>query len=147
MKKLQRLLTSIIACTLLFCFCLTGCGEQEDKKYDVTIKITNNFGSEWIFTPDVSELTYEFEFTGEEMYFYVDSYNLPEHPQWSKKWFAPSGEGADTFDASYGKVNQRYDEEDPICICERGEYFFYVRANDTSDLWNARTIRLYITVI
>ena len=26
--------------------------------------------------------TYEFEYTGEEMYFWVDSYNLPDHPRW-----------------------------------------------------------------
>ena len=146
MKQVRRYFYSFVAFTLLLCLCLTGCGEKEKKKYDVTIKITNNFNGEWIFTPDVSELTYEFEYTGEEMYFYIDSYNLSDHPRWSEKWFAPSGEGADTFDTSYGKVNQRYDEEDPICICERGEYFFYVRANDTSDLWNARTVRLYITV-
>lgn len=148
MNNFKRLIIPIVSCFLVLCFCLTGCGDnKKSKKYDVTIKITNNFGSEWVFTPDVSELTYEFEYTGEEMYFYVDSYNLSEHPRWSEKWFSPSGEGADVFDSSYGKVNQRYDEEDPICICEKGEYYFYVRASDTSDLWNARTVRLYITVM
>ena len=129
-------------------FCLIGCGKDEkDKKYDVTIKIKNNFNSEWIFTPDVSELTYEFKYTGNEMYFHVDSYNSPQHPHGGDKWFSPSGEGADVFDSSYGKVNRRYDEEDPICICGKGEYYFYVRASNTSDLWNARTVRLYVTVI
>ena len=148
MNNFKRLIIPIVSCFLVLCFCLTGCGDnKKSEKYDVTIKITNNFGSEWVFTPDVSELTYEFEYTGEEMYFYVDSYNLSEHPRWSEKWFSPSGEGADVFDSSYGKVNQRYDEEDPICICEKGEYYFYVRASDTSDLWNGRTIRLYITVM
>ena len=148
MKILKNLMIPIVSCFLVLCFCLTGCGDnKKSEKYDVTIKITNNFGSEWVFTPDVSELTYEFEYTGEEMYFYVDSYNLSEHPRWSEKWFSPSGEGADLFDSSYGKVNQRYDEEDPICICEKGEYYFYVRASDTSDLWNARTVRLYITAM
>ncbi len=148
MNNFKRLIIPIVSCFLVLCFCLTGCGDnKKSEKYDVTIKITNNFGSEWLFTPDVSELTYEFEYTGEEMYFYVDSYNLSEHPRWSEKWFSPSNEGADIFDSSYGKVNQRYDEEDPICICEKGEYYFYVRASDTSDLWNARTVRLYITVI
>lgn len=148
MKILKNFMIPIVSCFLVLCFCLTGCGgNKKSEKYDVTIKIKNNFGSEWVFTPDVSELTYEFEYTGEEMYFYVDSYNLSEHPRWSEKWFSPSGEGADVFDSSYGKVNQRYDEEDPICICEKGEYYFYVRASDTSDLWNARTVRLYITVM
>lgn len=148
MKNLKSLMIPIVSCFLVLCFCLTGCGDdKKSEKYDVTIKITNNFGSEWVFTPDVSSLTYEFEYTGEEMYFYVDSYNLSGHPRWSDKWFSPSGEGADVFDSSYGKVNQRYDEEDPICICEKGEYYFYVRASNTSDLWNARTVRLYITVI
>lgn len=138
----------IVSCFLVLCFCLTGCGDnKKSEKYDVTIKIMNNFGSVGIYPPDVSELTYEFEYTGEEMYFYVDSYNLSEHPRWSDKWFSPSGEGADVFDSSYGKLNQRYDEEDPICICEKGEYYFYVRASNTSDLWNARTVYLYITVI
>lgn len=144
MKK--RFVFMMIYCVFSLCFCLVGCGKNNEK-YDVTIKVTNNFGEEWIFTPDVSEQTYEFEYTGEEMYFYVDSYNLSEHPRWSEKWFAPSKEGQDIFDSSYGKVNQRYDEEDPISICEKGQYFFYVRASTTSDLWKERTVRLYITVI
>ena len=148
MEKYKKVIVLIVSCILALSFCLIGCGKDEkDKKYDVTIKIKNNFNSEWIFTPDISELTYEFKYTGNEMYFHVDSYNLPQHPRWGDKWFEPSGEGADVFDSSYGKVNQRYDEEDPICICEKGEYFFYVRASNTSDLWNARTVRLYITVI
>ncbi len=148
MEKCKKVIVLIISCILALSFCLIGCGKDEkDKKYDVTIKIKNNFNSEWIFTPDVSELTYEFKYTGNEMYFHVDSYNLPQHPRWGDKWFEPSFGGANVFQSFYGKVGQKYNEEKPKFIREKGEYYFRVYADSTSDLWNSRTVFLYITVV
>ena len=146
MKKMKRFLISIISVLLLLClsFGVAGC---KDKKYDVTIKVTNNFGQEWIFTPDISELTYEFEYTGEEMTFGVAAYNLPKHPQWSNEWFIASGYGANTFSASLTKVPQMYYEESPKSVCERGEYLYSCNANATSNLWKFRTIHLHIIVV
>ena len=81
------------------------------------------------------------------MRFWIDSWNLPKHPRWSEEWFAPNTSGANVFQASYGKVNQMHYEEKPKFICERGEYYYRVYADTTSDLWNSRTIWLYITVL
>ena len=149
MKKIIKQICCVAATAILmFCICFSfvGCNDKE-KKYDVSIKIANNYGSTWIFTPDIDVLRYEFEYTGEEMRFRIDSWNLPKHPRWSEEWFAPNTSGANVFQASYGKVNQMHYEEKPKFICERGEYYYRVYADTTSDLWNSRTVYLYITVI
>ena len=147
-KKILCLLTvlSVVFCS---CFLFTGCKKESDenKKYDVSIKVKNNFDSEWIFEPGVDKLYYTFEYTGKEMRFWIDSWNLPKHPRWSNKWFEPNTSGANVFQASYGKVGQMYYEEDPKFICEKGEYYYCVYAESTSTLWNSRTVWLYITVI
>ena len=146
-KNFQQSCCVAATAILMFCMCFSFVGCGKEKKYDVSIKIANNYGSTWIFTPDIDVLRYEFEYTGEEMRFWVDSYNLPKHPRWSKEWFAPNTSGANVFQASYGKVGQMYYEEGPKFICERGEYYYCVYADTTSDLWNSRTVYLYITVI
>lgn len=148
MEKCKKVIVLIVSCILALSFCLIGCGKDEkDKKYDVTIKIKNNFNSEWIFTPDVSELTYEFKYTGNEMYFHVDSYNLPKHPRWGDKWFEPDTSGANVFHKSMlycppGGKN----EESRGPIKERGEYIIRFEADSTSNIWNMRVVRLYITI-
>ncbi len=147
-KKILCLLT-VLSVAFCSCFLFTGCKKESDenKKYDVSIKVKNNFDSEWIFEPGVNELTYKFDYTGKEMRFWIDSWNLPKHPRWSNEWFKPNTSGANVFQASYGKVGQMYYEEDPKFICERGEYYYRIYADSTSDLWNSRTVFLYITVI
>lgn len=150
MKRIAKKIGCCVGTFILMfcaCFCFVGCGNDKDKKYDVTIKVVNNFGSEWIFTPDIDELTYEFNYTGEEMKFWIDSWNLPDHPRWKNEWFAPNTSGANVIRASYGKVNQMHYEEKPKYICERGEYYYRIYADSTSDLWNSRTVFLFITVI
>ena len=102
MKKFKSLAISLcVSIILMFCMCfsLVGCDDKE-KKYDVSIKIANNYGSTWVFTPDIDELRYEFEYTGEEMRFWIDSWNLPEHPRWKNEWIAPNTSGANVFHKS-----------------------------------------------
>ena len=147
-KKILCLLT-VLSVAFCSCFLFTGCKKEsaENKKYDVSIKVKNNFDSEWIFEPGVEKLYYTFEYTGKEMRFWIDSWNLPKHPRWSNKWFEPNTSGANVFHADYGKIGQMYYEEDPKFICERGEYYYRVYADSTSDLWNSRRVFLFITVI
>ena len=78
-KKILCLLT-VLSVAFCSCFLFTGCKKESDenKKYDVSIKVKNNFDSEWIFEPGVNELTYTFDYTGKEMRFWIDSYNPPE---------------------------------------------------------------------
>ncbi len=147
-KKILCLLT-VLSVAFCSCFLFTGCKKEsaENKKYDVSIKVKNNFDSEWIFEPGVEKLYYTFEYTGKEMRFWIDSWNLPKHPRWSNEWFKPNTSGANVFHADYGKIGQMYYEEDPKFICERGEYYYRVYADSTSDLWNSRRVFLFITVI
>lgn len=142
---------SMLLCMLLCVSVFVGC---TNKKYDVTMKVVcreliddSYYGGvveEWIFTPDIEEMHTEREYDGKEYVYSVYQYNLPDHPRWSRKWLSPSGKNG--FVSSLGKVNQRYDEKDPQSVCERGEYVYHCTADRTSDLWNYRTIRLYITV-
>ena len=150
MKRMKILcLLTVLSVAFCSCFLFTGCKKESDenKKYDVSIKVKNNFGSEWVFEPGVDELYYTFDYTGEEMRFWIDSWNLPKHPRWSNEWFKPNTSGANVFHADYGKIGQMYYEEDPKFICERGEYYYRVYADSTSDLWNSRRVFLFITVI
>ena len=148
MKKIIKQICCVVATAILiFCMCFSFVGCGKEKKYDVSIKIANNYGSTWVFTPDIDVLRYEFEYTGEEMRFWIDSWNLPKHPRWTKEWFAPNTSGANVFQASYGKVNQMHYVEKPKFICERGEYYYRVYADSTSNLWNSRRVFLYISVI
>lgn len=147
MKKFFKrfLLAGLFAAVFALAFsAFTGCSDAE-QKYDVSIKVVNNYGQEWIFTPDIDELYYVFEYTGEEMTFGVESYNLPDHPEWGDEWLSVSGAIEGSFLSNLGYVNQRYDEEDPESVCDKGEYFFHVEMN-SSDLWDYRSVILYITV-
>jgi len=146
--KIKKSLLCALSCLLLFCIglCFVGCGDTKDKKYDVAIRIGCSDGKVYEFPIGTDELHVEYVYDGIERKFGVRAYNLPDHPRWSKDWISPSGEGANVFDTSLGKVNQRYDEDDPRSVCERGEYVFHCIADSTSDLWNFRSVRLYITV-
>ena len=150
MEKCKKVIVLIVSCILALSLCLIGCGKDEkDKKYDVTIKIKNNFNSDLIFTPDVSELTYEFKYTGNEMYFHVDSYNLPKHPRWGDKWFEPDTGGANVFQQkmNYCALDGKKIDYTGHPIKEKGEYCICVIAESTSDLWNFRAVYLRVTVL
>ena len=150
MKKIIKQICCVAATAILmFCMCFSfvGCDDKE-KKYDVSIKIANNYGSTWIFTPDIDELRYEFKYTGEEMRFWIDSWNLPDHPRWKYEWFAPNTSGANVFHKSMlycppGGKN----EESKGAVKERGEYIITIEADSTSNIWNVRFVDLYINVI
>jgi hypothetical protein len=149
MPKIKRNFLYTLSCVLVFyiCFCFAGCARMKDIKYDLTIKVKNNYDSEWIFTPDIQELYYEFEYTGEDMTFYIDSYKLADHPDWGDKWCGLTGEGANVFDFGiiYGDGDKWLYEVEKIN--ERGSYSISVIANATSNLWNFRSVRLYVNVI
>ncbi len=96
-RKLKTTALVCLGAVIVFCalLCFNGC--TDDKKYDVTIKVKNNLGQEWIFTPDISELSCELEYTGEEMTFGVSHYQLPDHPDFGDQWQTATGYGADVF--------------------------------------------------
>lgn len=149
MKKFIKILKLSVLFILLFF--ITSCKENKEdpnKKYDIAIKVKNNYESTWIFTPDVSEITYTFEYTGEKMYFYFDSYNITNHASLSIYWIAPSsGKKSSYFSVNLMNKNQIYGEKHPEYVCEKGEYCFSVTASPGSANWKFRSVYLYITVI
>ncbi|MBE7088573.1 MAG: hypothetical protein E7370_03520 [Clostridiales bacterium] len=150
MKKLKNIFTVLLSLlVLLGAISFSACSESEpeDQKYDVTIKIKNSLGDEWIFTPDISELYYEYEYTGEEISFWVDSYNLPDHPYWSDNWFDTKRSGPNVFEGDI-----LYTAPDGTQLVthhkakEKGLYYINYYACSTSTIWKFRSIHLILTI-
>ena len=148
LKRIFILFVALFLCVML-CAAFTACGEQTEgeTKYDVAICVACSDGSTYTFPVGEDEKHVTIPYDGIERTYWVDSYNLPDHPRWSDKWFSPSGEGANVFESSLGYVDQMYYEDPPENVCEVGEYFYCVHADATSDIWNFRTIYLYIIVV
>ena len=145
MKKAIVTLVSIMM-MLIAVMGLAACGGKDDKpeKYDVAIKVANNFGKEWIFTPDIDELYYEFEYTGEEMTFGVDAYYVYDAPQAGDRWLNCAGASVNYFFGSYWYKSPDGEYGDTRIIMEKGEYSIQYRTRNSS--WNNRSVILYITV-
>lgn len=146
MKKITVLLLGI-AMILAAVMGFVACGEKEDKpeKYDVAIKVANNYGQEWIFTPDVDELYYEFEYTGEEMAVGVDAYYVYGDPQVGDRWLDCAGVAINYFHSRLGYRSLEGTTPQVDSVVEKGDYCYTVHADGNSS-WNYRTVRLYITV-
>ena len=145
MKKVIVTLMSIMM-MLIAVMGLAACGGKDDKpeKYDVAIKVANNYGKEWIFTPDIDELYYEFEYTGEEMTFGIDAYYVYDAPQAGDRWLNCAGASENYFFGSYWYKSPEGEYGDTRIIMEKGEYSIqYITQNSS---WNNRSVILYITV-
>ena len=145
--KFKKTIFMILAliCVSVSCF---GCeNSDKNKKYDVSIRLKNNLGGVVTFELGEDKKTYEFEYTGEEMKFWVDAYNLPDHPRWRYKWFDAPGTGPNTFNMSMlycapGDKNRSFHG----AIKERGVYHITIDAEATSDLWYFREVYLHIII-
>ena len=143
MKKLLSIILSSVA-ALCLCLGLAACADgTEETKYDVAIRVACSDGEIYEFPVGTDEKHVTIPYDGEERTFWVDSYNLPNHPRWSDDWFSPSGEGANVFSLSIamegtGEVKS---------IKDRGVYCVSIEADSTYDLWNYRACWLWIEVI
>lgn len=144
-KKKKRTLIIVCLLVILIAVVVVYLGFK-NRKYDVSLKLKNNYGMSWVFTPDVSELYYELEYTGEEMTFGVDSYNLPGHPRWGDRWFSAEGNVLNDFSGSLGELKAPNGGGALRSICERGEYIYILHALGSSDVWKPRVVYLYITI-
>ena len=131
----------LLTVTALLSF--AGC-KQKDPKYDVAIKVVNNYGKEWVFEPGVDELYYEFEYTGEDMTFGVGEYYVYGHPNYGDMWLDNGGASLNWFHGTYWYKNLNGETSSPRIIKERGEYSIHYITQNAS--WNYRSVRLYITV-
>lgn len=145
MKKVTVMLLNLLI-VLSAIMGIAACGEKDDKpeKYDVAIKVANNYGQEWIFTPDIDELYYEFEYTGEEMTFGVDAYYVYGAPQAGDRWLNCAGASVNYFFGNYWYKSPEGEYSDTRIIKEKGEYSIKYRTRNSS--WNNRSVILYISV-
>lgn len=145
MAKVRKI-TAILLCALLaltLVFTLLGCnGTEEDKKYDVAIRIGCSDGEVYEFPVGTDELHITIPYDGTERTYWVDKYNLPDHPRYGDVWFDPTGEGANVFGLSIAKEGAG----EVKSISERGLYCVNTYADSTSNIWNYREVLLFITV-
>ena len=142
-KRLAAAVITAAFLTVTGLLSFAGC-KQKDPKYDVAIKVSNNFGMEWVFEPGVDELYYEFEYTGEEMTFGIDEYYVYGAPHGGDRWLDCAGAAISYFKGSYWYRSPEGETSSPRIIKDRGEYSIHYTTNNSS--WNYRSIRLNITV-
>ena len=120
-KKTVSVVTAFLL-TVIALLSFTGC-KQEDPKYDVAIKVANNYGMEWVFEPGVDELYYEFEYTGEDMAFGIDAYYVYGDPHIGDRWLDCAGAAINDFWGSSPLYTSPTGEQyNTRIIKERGEY-------------------------
>ena len=144
--KTRKSVVTVIAgliLTVVGLLSFIGC-KQKDPKYDVAIKVSNNFGMEWVFEPGVDELYYEFEYTGEEMTFGIDEYYVYGAPRGGDRWLDCAGVAENYFWSSYLYTSSEGEYSNTRIIKEKGEYSIHYGTKNSS--WNHRSIYLYITV-
>ena len=153
MKRLFYVLSAAVL--LLSMALMTACGNnrtQGEEKYDVVVKVKNSIGDEWIFDLDADELTFEMEYTGEEVRFWADKYNLPDHPRWSESWPNFYVYGNDTIDMScrYWDADGNQDRDSERSrnnkVLEKGKYEFTFHPDIYSQLFNWRIFTLFVIV-
>ena len=152
-KKLLYVLLRVIMLIATAC-CFVGCDKTNDgeTKYDVTAKVVATRGGtqigEWIFTPDVKELTVEFEYTGEEIEVYIDKFIIND-PSWGVGWATPSSHFMPcrfrikmTYVDTLGAVDTTVEN-----VIARGTYRFrWINETSRYDL-NVRAFYLYVKVV
>ena len=144
--KVKKSVVAVIGAfllTIIASLSFAGC-KQEDPKYDVAIKVANNYGMEWVFEPGVDELYYEFEYTGEDMTFHIDEYYVYGDPHGGDRGLDCAGVAINWFGGSYVYRSPEGEYSYPRIINERGEYSIHYGTKNSS--WNYRSITLYITV-
>lgn len=143
-KAIIYLMCALFVLSMSFTFfgCNGNSTEEEDKKYDVAIRVGCSDGNIYEFPIGTDELRIEIPYDGTERTYWVDSYNLPGHPRYSDVWFDPTGEGANVFGLSIAKEGAG----EVKSICEQGTYCINIYADSTSKLWNFREILLFVSV-
>ena len=144
--KTRKLVVAVIAALILTVIGLlsfAGC-KQKDPKYDVAIKVSNNFGMEWVFEPGVDELYYEFEYTGEDMIFDVESYYVYGEPYVGDRWCDNSGMSEEWFYSSYWHEGLDGETDSSRIVKERGIYI--INYSTRNSQWNNRDIVFNVKV-
>ena len=146
--KAKKLFPVIMTALLLSVTALSGfagCAQDDEElTYDVAIKIANNYGMEWVFEPGVDELYYEFEYTGEDMTFNVESYYVYGEPRFGDRWHDNSGMSGEWFYSSYWHEGLDGETDSSRIVKERGIYI--INYSTRNSQWNYRDIVFNVKV-
>ena len=149
MSRIKRLFAIIVAALAFAGGALfaSSCAEDDtEKTYDVAIRVGCTDGKTYEFPVDTDELHVTIPYDGIERTFGIVSFNLPAHPEWGDIWLDPPGEGANVFSIKCLFTDEEGNQSHPDGVREKGSYIFTIIANSTSNLWNFRSCKLYITV-
>lgn len=154
MTKIKRKV-AIVFCVvvLISSICvLSGCVQEEEKKYDVKVMIVCREASinapilkKWIVDSQVNVFDIEQEYDGKQYNYEVYAYNVPNHPQFKDVWFLNDTNNAIRF------TNELYfiknNEDKVYYVCDKGNYYLNISASENSKLWNSRQLTLRIKVV
>ena len=137
----------VCACVLLVC---TSCkkGEEYPEKdaYNVTMKVVIEGIGEYIFTPDVKEMTVTIPYDGVSRKVYLKAYQYYDHPNktFRESWFEPEFSGSNSFITNLTLKTDKGWAEEVNEIFDKGEYMLssYV----SGPIRESRSIRLFINV-
>ena len=150
MAKAKKIMLFLLVSMVSLSLCLSIAACVDDGKYDISIKVVNTQGDEFIFTPDVDEISATYQYTGEDVWYYVDAYNMPDHPKYGDIWLEPMQQGYD-YISMFGLYTAPDGSTTDItarrCTNSRGEYAFNVYIPDSSVSWHRRNLCLYITIV
>lgn len=110
----------------------------------------SNTGEEWIFTPDIDEIHYEYEYDGVERSFSV-KYLKVEKPKKNSSWQADTWYPTFRtlpFVNMFRKIGEGSDDTQLSQISEPGEYLLTAFPDvKINRYFNFRVIRLYVTIV
>lgn len=141
----------VCACVLLVC---TSCkkGEEYPEKdaYNVTMKVVIEGIGEYIFPPDVKEMTVTIPYDGVSRKVYLSAYQYYDHPNktFRESWFEPPFEGRDVFKEGmlYEPPGGLIKSKEENIIDEEGVYAYTCYVSTTSQSMEFRFIALHIVV-
>lgn len=137
----------VCACVLLVC---TSCkkGEEYPEKdaYNVTMKVVIEGIGEYIFPPDVKEMTVTIPYDGVSRKVYLSAYQYYDHPNktFRESWFEPEFSGSNSFITNLTLKTDRGWAEEVNEIFDKGEYMLSSYVSGPTR--ESRSIRLFINV-
>lgn len=156
---MKKAFATLMLLVVLCCVCVFAAGCPKEKYYNATIKVgkflvneqgmvenRNNPLEEWIFTPDIEEMTTEWEYDGKRYFFMVVAYQMADYPNFEDKWLiVPTYFSSDT---SLWSEDRKSTLKIRGGISEKGYYTFSVEPAYSPEItqFKYRHVILEITI-
>ncbi len=151
-KTLRRGILLFTAVLLLFSMALmTGCGKEEEEDenaYDVVLQIKDSRGISYYYELGLDNIEIAYPYTGKEVTFEMEAYNLPDHPTESEEWQAPNTtwENEISVVATYTDEEGNVTENVPTVTLAKGRYHFQYTTSSGRGYFRQRIMDFYITI-